>query len=208
MSRFSALLLLLFLAGEARAQKYVERELHFRYSQLLVSGNLFDGGFGLGGTVRSWEWERLGWGFSLGLDNLDFAPGGAVVSGVSGGLRADGTAGYLPLQGSLLYRLVDGDRFRLNAEGGLRYMVGLTSADVVVSVGGGEASRPIDVADSITGIAALHLEYRREPGAGLIVLSAGLQQDVVQGEWSVSQATLGKVELSGAVVSLGMAFDL
>jgi hypothetical protein len=208
MPRLLACLLLILLSADLRAQKYVEKELHFRYSQLLVSGNVFDGGFGVGGTVRRWEWDRLGWGISLGLDNMDFASGGEVVSGVSGGLRADGTAGYIPLQGSLLYRLVDGERLRLNAEGGLRFMVGLTSADVVVSAGGGEANRPIDVADSITGIAALHLEYRRDPGASLLVLSGGVQQDVVQGEYSVSQVSLGKVELSGAFVSLGMAFDL
>lgn len=208
MSRLLLLPLVFLLAGELRAQKYVERELHFRYSQLLITGNLFDGGFGVGGTVRRWEWDRLGWGVSLGLDNLDFARGSEAVSGVSGGLRADGTAGYIPVQGSLLYRLVDGESFRINAEGGLRYMVGLTSADVVVSVGGGEVNRPIDVADAITGIAALHLEYRREPGASLILLSAGVQQDVIQGEYSVSQASLGKVELSGAFVSLGMVFDL
>jgi hypothetical protein len=200
-------LLLVCAALPAAAQVYVVKELHLRYAHLMPSGGIFDDGFGLEGTVRRWQWDRLGYGLSLGLNDYGFNSSPGFVDQLRGGATVDGSAGYIPLQGSLLFAAYRDDRLALNLEAGLRYQVAVTSAEVRVPLGGGTDSLKIDLGDSVTGMVAAHLEFS-PTGGYAIVLGAGYQQDIVQGEISVSETTVGDVELSGAFLHLGVTVGL
>ena len=81
------------------------------------------------------------------------------------------------------------------------------AVDVVIPLGESQTSLPIDIADAITAIGAAHVEYRFGSGYAA-VLGLGVQQDVIQGEYGVSDVVAGKAELSGAFIHLGMAVDL
>ena len=200
-------LLLALPALRAGAQEYILRQAHFRYAQILPSSNIFKDGYGLEGTIRHWKWDTTGYGLSLGLNDYSLDGGADFAQSLRAGATIQGSAGYIPLQASFLYAPIRTHAVDVNLEFGLRYMVALTSADVVIPLGESQTSLPIDIADAITAIGAAHLEYRFGSGYSA-VLGLGVQQDVVQGEYGVSDVVAGKAELSGAFIHLGMAVDL
>ena len=200
-------LLLALPALPACAQEYIVKQAHFRYAQIFPSSNIFKDGYGLEGTIRSWKWGSTGYGLSLGLNDYSLDGNAEFAQNLRAGATIQGSAGYIPLQASFLYAPIRTHDVDVNLEFGLRYMVALTSADVVIPLGESQTSLPIDIADAITAIGAVHLEYRATSSVSLI-LGLGVQQDVIQGEFGVSDVVVGDAELSGAFIHLGAAVDL
>jgi len=174
----------------------------------------YDNGFGAEGQARFWMNSNVGLALSLGVASWQINEQDRVMSdGLYGaGASIDGNVVLIPFGGSVLYRPINENRIAITLEGGIRYVLVDSNAEIEAGIANAYGAYvygkdTIKMDNGVIGIIGLNIESKVSRQLSFL---AGLhyQFDIVKGETEWIDYKLSKNELKAIMFKVGLALKI
>lgn len=171
----------------------------------------YDSGFGAEGQIRFWENANVGFALAGGIASWDINEQEIVESDgfTAIGASIEGSILMVPIGGSILVRSMLADNLSLTLEGGLRYVIVESDAQMEFAVANARGvfvggSADIEIDNGIIGLVAANIEAELSPGVSLLC-GFGYQFDIAKGDAKWMGEDLEENELKAFFLRAGIA---